>query len=292
MTAPRCGSPCDAVGACVSSGDEPSALTALARPKSRTLTTPSGVILMFAGFRSRWTMPLSWATSRASAICRAIATASGNGKPAPPDRAPPLRDPAASVSPSTSSSTRNRIAVRLFEAVDRADVGMIQRGEHPRLALEAREPIGMARERARQDLDRDVAPELGVARPVHLAHAARAEQRVQVIPARSSARSCPAGTSGISAVAVASDGAARNPSSDDSFSSDSTSRRSALVPAARLGEKRRTLRRPAGRAPRDTAPRPAASVQASSSSIAGQCAAILVAFPQVPDAAALSRFPG
>ena len=30
---------------------------ALARPKSSTLTTPSGVILMFAGFRSRWTIP-------------------------------------------------------------------------------------------------------------------------------------------------------------------------------------------------------------------------------------------
>ena len=31
---------------------------ALASPKSSTLTTPSGVILMLAGFRSRWTMPL------------------------------------------------------------------------------------------------------------------------------------------------------------------------------------------------------------------------------------------
>ena len=37
--------------------------------------------------------------------------------------------------------------VRLLEAVDRADVRMIQRGEHPRLALEAREPIRIAGER-------------------------------------------------------------------------------------------------------------------------------------------------
>ena len=35
-----------------------------------------------------------------------------------------------------------------FEAVDRADVGVIERGQHPRLALEPRETIGVARERA------------------------------------------------------------------------------------------------------------------------------------------------
>ncbi len=45
---------------------------ALARPKSRTLTLPSGVILMFAGFRSRCTIPLSCAASSASASCRAM----------------------------------------------------------------------------------------------------------------------------------------------------------------------------------------------------------------------------
>ena len=42
---------------------------AFARPKSSTFTTPSGVILMLAGFRSRWTTPRSCAYSSASAIC-------------------------------------------------------------------------------------------------------------------------------------------------------------------------------------------------------------------------------
>ena len=42
----------------VRSGVEPPPPTAFARPKSSTFTVPSGVILMFAGFRSRWTMPL------------------------------------------------------------------------------------------------------------------------------------------------------------------------------------------------------------------------------------------
>ena len=54
---------------------------------------------------------------------------------------------------------------------------MIQRREHPRFALEARAPVGIGRERERQDLDRDVAPELVVARAVDLAHAPDAEQR-------------------------------------------------------------------------------------------------------------------
>ena len=51
----------------------------LARPKSRTFTTPSGVTMTLPGFRSRWMMPLSWAASSASAICRAMFNASFNG---------------------------------------------------------------------------------------------------------------------------------------------------------------------------------------------------------------------
>jgi hypothetical protein len=39
--------------------------------KSSTFTTPCGVIMMLAGFKSRWMMFFSWAASRASAIWRA-----------------------------------------------------------------------------------------------------------------------------------------------------------------------------------------------------------------------------
>ena len=39
-----------------------------ASPKSKTFTTPSAVIAMLAGFKSRWTIPRSCAASRASAI--------------------------------------------------------------------------------------------------------------------------------------------------------------------------------------------------------------------------------
>ena len=52
---------------------------------------------------------------------------------------------------------------------------MVQRGEHLRLALEPRQPLGVGDERLGQDLDRDVAVEPRVARAIHLAHAAGAE---------------------------------------------------------------------------------------------------------------------
>ena len=68
----------------------------LARPKSRILACPRGVTKMFAGLRSRWTIPFEWADSRASAIWvpRSRSEPSSNG---------PLRIRSASVSPSRSS---------------------------------------------------------------------------------------------------------------------------------------------------------------------------------------------
>ena len=63
----------------------------------------------------------------------------------------------------------------LLDAVHGRDVGMIQRGQHLRFALEARHVLLVIREGRGQHLDGDVAIELGVVRAVHLAHAAGAE---------------------------------------------------------------------------------------------------------------------
>ena len=52
---------------------------AFAKPKSKTLTVPSFRTLMFAGLRSRWITPASWAASSASAICLALGSASSSG---------------------------------------------------------------------------------------------------------------------------------------------------------------------------------------------------------------------
>ncbi len=53
--------------------------------------------------------------------------------------------------------------------------GMIQRRQHLRFAAESREAIRIVGDRRQQHLDRDVAIQLGIARAIHLAHAAGAE---------------------------------------------------------------------------------------------------------------------
>src|SRR5262249_34444857 len=65
---------------------------------------------------------------------------------------------------------------------------MIQRREHLRFALEAGESIGIERELRRQDLERDVTTELGIVRAIHVAHAARSEQRHDLVGTETNAR--------------------------------------------------------------------------------------------------------
>jgi hypothetical protein len=74
-----------------------------------------------------------------------------------------------------------------FEAVDSADVGMIERGQHARLALEPCQAIGIAGEFGGQYFDRDVAREVCVVRPVDLPHSAGAQQGVEPVVAEHSA---------------------------------------------------------------------------------------------------------
>jgi hypothetical protein len=110
-----------------------------------------------------------------------------------------LRQPAALAAPARRHPLRQRGALDQFqhqkpqavgvvEPVDRADVGMIQRGEHPRLALEACETMGVAGEERRQHLDGDITAQCRVACPVDLAHAAGADQRVKGVPPKRAAR--------------------------------------------------------------------------------------------------------
>jgi hypothetical protein len=67
-------------------------------------------------------------------------------------------------------------ARRVLEAVDLGDVGMIQGGQRPRLALEAGETLDIHRERAGENLQRHVAPEPRIPRAIHLAHSAGADR--------------------------------------------------------------------------------------------------------------------
>ncbi len=70
-----------------------------ARPKSSTLTLPSGVTFTLPGLRSRWMTPAACAASSPSATWRPTSSASSTGNA-------PARVSSASVGPGTSSSTR------------------------------------------------------------------------------------------------------------------------------------------------------------------------------------------
>src|SRR5258706_15580199 len=64
---------------------------------------------------------------------------------------------------------------------------MIQRGEYFRFALKARESVVIGRQCRRQDLDRDLALQLRVCRPVDLSHAAFANLRGDFVDAEARA---------------------------------------------------------------------------------------------------------
>jgi len=61
---------------------------------------------------------------------------------------------------------------RLLETVHRCDVGVVERSEEPRLALESGQAIGVGRDLFGQDLERHRAAQLRVGGPVDLAHPA------------------------------------------------------------------------------------------------------------------------
>ena len=58
----------------------------------------------------------------------------------------------------------------LLEPEDRRDVGMVEGGEQPRLPFESEQAIPVLGKGIRKDLDRHLAMELRVARPIDLTH--------------------------------------------------------------------------------------------------------------------------
>ena len=63
---------------------------------------------------------------------------------------------------------------RSLQAIDGRDVRMIQRGEDFRLTLKPRQPTDVSGNSRRQNLDRDLALQVGVRRAIHLPHPAHA----------------------------------------------------------------------------------------------------------------------
>ena len=113
-------------------------------------------------------MPASCAASSASAIWRAIGMASSIGTA-------PLAMPVGQRRALDQLEDEGGDGLRFLEAVDGADVGMVERRQHLRFALESRQPVRVGGHRRRQYLDGDVTLQLAVAGAIDLAHAARAQ---------------------------------------------------------------------------------------------------------------------
>ena len=74
----------------------------------------------------------------------------------------------------------------LLDAENVGDVRMVERGKDFGFALKTREPVGIGRDRRRQDFDRNLALQIRVGRAIHLAHPACSERAEDFV--RSEAR--------------------------------------------------------------------------------------------------------
>ena len=150
----------------------PSPAHALARPKSRTLTVPSGVTLMFAGFRSRWTMPLVRCLEPFRDLLR------DQGRLVDGNRSPlqALAEVLAIDELHGQEVQGRAVGERgALEAIDVGDAGVVEGGQQLRLTLEPCEPIGITRHLGGQHLDRHLAAEIRVGGSIHLPHPAGAD---------------------------------------------------------------------------------------------------------------------
>jgi hypothetical protein len=77
---------------------------------------------------------------------------------------------------------------RAFNAIDVRDVRVIQGRQHFGFTAESRQPLIIICDIVGQHFDGDVALQIRVARAIHLAHAARTEQRHHLVRAYSLAR--------------------------------------------------------------------------------------------------------
>ena len=159
------------VEASVSCADKRSPIQRFRDPEVEDLHCSVAAILMFAGFRSRWMTRCSCAASSASAICFAMGRLHR--------AACPCGRRCNRSSPSPSSITSAAIAP-LFPARGSREVRIIEGGEHFRLALKTGEPLGVRRDRGRQNLDGDLTFQPGVDRPKHLAHPAFANSKLRL----------------------------------------------------------------------------------------------------------------
>ena len=143
-----------------------SALTALARPKSATLTRPSSAMRTFSGLTSRWISPARWAAASAESD-----RLEQRERPGRRHRRLLADDVAQGVAGDQLHDQEDgAVLVALVE--DRDDVGVGQPGRGAGLAHEAGGELVVVAEPGVHDLDRDGAVEPQVGGLVDAGHAA------------------------------------------------------------------------------------------------------------------------
>ncbi len=164
---------CSAVGAALIWVSRGLAGESLARPKSRILTRPSLVTKRFSGFRSRWTIPFSWAAATARDLDSVI------------DRLTDGERAAFEEFPQSISYQQFGDKIRRTfedtETVDGENVGMVECGCRLCLLLETAKAVLILRDEGGQDLDGYFALKDLIAGAIDLAHAARSERAEELI---------------------------------------------------------------------------------------------------------------
>src|SRR5262249_18994164 len=150
----------------VRSPKPPRAEIDFATPKSRIFTTSRwlglSMSMMFAGLRSRWTMPRAWAASSASQSCTPIShTRRASNRPEVAGQ----RRAAQHLHHEVGQAAR-----RLAEVVHVDHVGMVQARQDTRLAAKPPDRVGVSRAAYHFDRHRSIDGQLDAF--VHAAHSA------------------------------------------------------------------------------------------------------------------------
>ena len=165
-----------------STRDVPTGSIALARPKSRTFTVPSGADLDVRRLQIAVDdVLLVRGVERVGDLLR------DRQRLVERDRA--ARDPRRQVVAVDQFHDQGGEVRCLLEAVDRRDVRMVESREHFGFALKAREAIRIAGHRGRQHLDRHRPLQIAVGGAIDLAHAAGTDLRGDFVDAKAGAGS-------------------------------------------------------------------------------------------------------
>src|SRR5262249_31805254 len=138
-----------------------------ANPKSPTRTRPSSPTSTFAGLKSRWTMPAVWAAASPRPAARNISTTAGGGG-----------EPRGQRLPLDELHRKEDVIVDGADIVHRDDVGVGELSHGLRFPPEiVAHAFALVAGKAAlaQDLEGNLAIELGIVRHIDGAHRARAE---------------------------------------------------------------------------------------------------------------------